>query len=108
MYKPFTKRQTKILLLSLNTLKMHLDTFSTLEEQCQAPSIINATIDFLTIGTNDNAKALIGISLASVYAHNALLGLEKIDDESLAKMKPFKSEYDSLYKKYSHILKLNL
>lgn len=29
MYKPFTKRQTKILLLSLNTLKMHLDTFST-------------------------------------------------------------------------------
>ena len=51
MYKPFTKRQTKILLLSLNTLKMHLDTFSTLEEQRQAPSIINATIDFLTIGT---------------------------------------------------------
>ena len=59
---------------------MHLDTFSTLEEQRQA----------------------------SVYAHNALIGLEKIDDESLDKMKPFKSEYDSLYKKYSHILKLNL
>ena len=77
MYKSFTKRQTKILLLSLNTLKMHLDTFSTLEEQRQAPSIINATIDFLTIGTKDNAKALIGISLASVYAHNCFARTRK-------------------------------
>lgn len=103
MYKPFTKKEIKIILLSLNTLKNNLDAFPILEQRLRVPHIREKTINYLVYDEQISSDAMMGISLASVYAHDALRGQEPIDTASLNKMLPHKNKYEELYKKFAFL-----